>query len=61
VLAVVRQTHKQTHRQGRLQYTVQLSSQCNDDDTVNEELEVEMILWGWGKFTGTEWGQEEWR
>ena len=30
-LAVVRRTHKQTntHRQGRLQYTAQLSAQCN--------------------------------
>jgi len=29
VLAVVGRTHKQTNRQGRLQYTVQLSMQCN--------------------------------
>jgi len=34
-LAVERQTHKQTNthtnRQGRLQYTAQLSAQCNYD------------------------------
>jgi len=29
-LAVVRRTHKQTHRQGQLQYTAQISKQCNE-------------------------------
>jgi len=33
-LAVVRRTHKQKHRQGRLQYTAQLSAQCNNNNSL---------------------------
>jgi len=51
------QTNKHTHRQGRLQYTAQLSAQCNND-TQHSCKAPRRSQWIWGYY---DWRRRPWR